>query len=74
LLRKPQILILDEATANIDIETEQTIMNGIRREFPDMLVIMVSHRNSLRQYADQVLDFDSLRFSSESDMCASGDK
>lgn len=74
LLRNPQILILDEATANIDIETEQAIMNGIRREFPDLLVIMVSHRNSLRQYADQVLDFDTLRISSESDMCASGGK
>ena len=51
LLRRPEILLLDEATSNIDEDTEKQIMDGLRATFPDLLIIAVSHRTSLRRYA-----------------------
>jgi ABC-type transport system involved in cytochrome bd biosynthesis fused ATPase/permease subunit len=41
------------------VETEHAIMTGIRRQFPELLVVVVSHRDSLRKFADTTLDFDS---------------
>jgi len=55
LLRDPSILLLDEATANIDEATEATIMERIRKRFPDLLIIAVSHRASMRAFADAVI-------------------
>ena len=51
LLRRPEILLLDEATSNIDEDTEKQIMEGLKATFPDLLIIAVSHRTSLRRYA-----------------------
>lgn len=56
LLRRPRILLLDEATANIDEEVEAQIMESIRKEFAEMMIIAVSHRNSLRRFASLTLD------------------
>jgi ABC-type multidrug transport system fused ATPase/permease subunit len=56
VLRRPDILLLDEATANLDEETEGLIMERIRSEFPDMLIILVSHRASLRRFATVFLE------------------
>ncbi|MBN8555171.1 MAG: ABC transporter ATP-binding protein [Deltaproteobacteria bacterium] len=56
ILRKPDLLILDEATANIDESTERKILLSIRQEYPEMAIIAVSHRQSLRQFAKNVLE------------------
>lgn len=56
LLRAPDILLLDEATANIDEETEGQIMSRIRTAYPEMLIIAVSHRASLRRYATKTIE------------------
>lgn len=55
VLRKPQILILDEATANIDTETEVVIQKSLEniRNIGTMLV--VAHRLSTIQHADQII-------------------
>src|SRR5665213_990414 len=56
ILRRPDVLLLDEATANIDEDTERQIMEQLRATFPDLLIIAVSHRASMRRYATILLE------------------
>jgi ABC-type multidrug transport system fused ATPase/permease subunit len=60
LLRRPEVLLLDEATANIDEQTERLMFRRLRVARPDLIILAVSHRSSLRDFADSVLDLDSL--------------
>lgn len=51
----PAILILDEATANIDTETEQWIQDALAAMMKGRTTIMVAHRLSTIQHADQII-------------------
>lgn len=54
ILRKPKILILDEATANIDTETEQMIQDGLEKMRRGRTTIMIAHRLSTIKDADNI--------------------
>lgn len=55
MYRKPKILIMDEATANIDSQTEQMITNSLNQMSAHQTSIIVAHRLSTIQDADQIL-------------------
>jgi ATP-binding cassette subfamily C protein len=54
LLRKPSLLILDEATSNLDSENEQRILAALQGLRGQMTILMITHRLSAIRYADVI--------------------
>ncbi|MBR2353334.1 MAG: ABC transporter ATP-binding protein [Clostridia bacterium] len=55
IIHKPEIMILDEATANIDTETEQLIQDSLEKMMNIGTMLMVAHRLSTIQHADKII-------------------
>ena len=55
LLQQCKIVILDEPTAHVDLETERTIWNVVREKLKDSTVITIAHRLSTIRDCDMVL-------------------
>ena len=55
IIHKPSIMILDEATANIDTETEKLIQDSLEKMMNIGTMLMVAHRLSTIQHADKII-------------------
>lgn len=63
IVRDPEILILDEATSQIDLESEQLIHQALEQFAKDRTVIMITHRLSTLELADRIVVMDQGRIS-----------
>ncbi len=55
IVHKPQIMILDEATSNIDTETEKLIQSSLEKMMNIGTMLIVAHRLSTIQHADNII-------------------
>jgi ATP-binding cassette, subfamily B, multidrug efflux pump len=55
LASEPKILVLDEATSNVDLETERQIQNGIKEMTRGRTSIIIAHRLSTLMHVDKVM-------------------
>jgi ATP-binding cassette subfamily B protein/subfamily B ATP-binding cassette protein MsbA len=60
-LRDPRILILDEATSQVDVESEQLISRVLAEFMRDRTAIVITHRLSTLDLADQIVVMDAGR-------------
>jgi len=58
LLRKSKILILDEATASVDFNTDLFIQTALRTSFPDTSLLVIAHRLNTVMDLDRILALD----------------
>ena len=52
IILKPSVLILDEATSNLDLESETKILRSIKLLSKQMSIVMITHRRETTKIAD----------------------
>ena len=57
LLKYPELLIMDETTSGIQIEKERKIIENIKKFFPNITIIFISHRDKSFEICDKVINF-----------------
>jgi subfamily B ATP-binding cassette protein MsbA len=55
VLKDPKLLVLDEATSNLDTGSEHLVQTAMERLYPGRTVIMIAHRLSTVQKADRII-------------------
>jgi ATP-binding cassette subfamily B protein len=55
LLQQPKLIILDEATSALDADTERQVVDNIRKSTAGKTMLMITHRISTLQQADQII-------------------
>jgi ABC-type multidrug transport system fused ATPase/permease subunit len=58
MYREPSVLVLDEATSNLDVETERELMRAIERLKGTMTIVIIAHRLSTVAGCDRVFTLD----------------
>ena len=58
LYRNANVIILDEPTNALDIETERLVMDSITKLSKDITLIMISHSDASLKYFDKIIDLD----------------
>ncbi|KAJ2104104.1 Transporter of the ATP-binding cassette (ABC) [Coemansia sp. S100] len=58
IMRKRKIVVLDEATANVDLETDKSFQELIREEFSDCTVLTIAHRLETIMNSDRIIVMD----------------
>src|SRR5215472_13071691 len=58
MLRRPHLLVLDEATSAIDIEGENALLDRLLRATPRPTIVMIAHRIESLRHCQRVLLFD----------------
>lgn len=56
LIRRPKILILDESFNALHEEAEMTLIKNIKKLCPEITLLIISHRNTVTKYADEIID------------------
>ena len=60
LYRNPEILFFDEATSALDKNTENIVIDSIRKLKGHMTIIFVSHNQKIFNFCDDVIDLDKI--------------
>ena len=55
LITRPHLVLLDEATAALDEETEAALYRLIRQELPDSIIVSIGHRSTLNAFHNQII-------------------
>ncbi|KAJ2865445.1 ABC transporter C member 13 [Coemansia aciculifera] len=58
IMRKRKIVVLDEATANVDLKTDKSVQELIRKEFSDCTVLTIAHRLETIMNSDRIIVMD----------------
>lgn len=58
LIMHPYVVVLDEFSANLNVELDARIRERLARELPEVTIIEVTHRLAHTEHADQVYSFD----------------
>jgi ABC-type bacteriocin/lantibiotic exporter with double-glycine peptidase domain len=56
LVKDPSILIMDEATSNLDLQTEAMVAAAIHTQYPDLTTVIIAHRPQALAHCDMVYD------------------
>jgi ABC-type bacteriocin/lantibiotic exporter with double-glycine peptidase domain len=56
LFKKSEIVILDEFTSGLDQTTENHILKEVKKMFADKIVIIISHKKSLKNFCDVIIE------------------
>ena len=62
------LLILDEPTSNLDLETEEKILKTLRKFKRKLTIVMVAHRTSTLTYCDKVFEIKNFKINPRSDL------
>jgi ATP-binding cassette subfamily C protein len=70
MLRRPHLLVLDEATSAIDVEGEHALFERLLRVTPRPTILMIAHRLESLRHCQRVLQFEGGKLVSDGNHCA----